>query len=149
MKQIHADFENRLQGIPGAIVEDKGLTLSVHYRTVPEDRRDEVRRIVHSALANASHPFLLREGRMVYEIRPRAYWNKGHAVTWLREHVAQAHRGRAGRRRRQRHIQPNTGSLRPSQRGSYNQPQGREEPAMHVLESMFQSDEIVNRFCRR
>ena len=26
---------------------------------------------------------------MVYEIRPRAYWNKGHAVTWLREHVAQ------------------------------------------------------------
>jgi trehalose 6-phosphate phosphatase len=87
IRQICGDFESRLAGIPGALVENKGLTVSLHYRTVPPDLHETFRKMVHGALANASHPFLLREGRMVYEVRPRAYWNKGHAVNWLGEHL--------------------------------------------------------------
>src|SRR5262245_29996288 len=83
LRQIAADFTTRLADIPGAVVENKGLTVSLHYRTVPVELHEQFRRVVHGALANASHPFLLREGRMVYEILPRVYWNKGHAVLWL------------------------------------------------------------------
>jgi trehalose-phosphatase len=88
ISRMAADFVNRLQDIPGAVVERKGLSLTIQYRLVPEERREELRRTVHSALANASHPFLLREsGRLTYEVRPRAYWNKGSAVTWMLEHL--------------------------------------------------------------
>src|SRR5258708_16463274 len=61
----------KLQGIEGVIVEYKGLTISVHYRQVAESALDEVRRVVHAALAGASHPFVLGAGDKVHEIRPR------------------------------------------------------------------------------
>jgi trehalose 6-phosphate phosphatase len=89
LKELAADLTTRLQTIPGALVEEKGLTLSVHYRRVPTEMWEEVRRIVHGALANASHPFLLNPGKLVYEIGPRVYWNKGNAVLWLQEHLGE------------------------------------------------------------
>jgi trehalose 6-phosphate phosphatase len=87
IQQLSSDLAERLREIPGVIVENKGLTVTVHIRTTPQPLHEQVRKIVHSALANASHPFLLREGRMTYDIRPRAYWNKGHAVVWLRDQI--------------------------------------------------------------
>src|SRR5262249_8179172 len=59
------------------------------YRRVPPEQWEEVRRHVHAALANASHPFQLNTGKMVYEIGPRVYWNKGNAVLWLLEHLGE------------------------------------------------------------
>jgi trehalose 6-phosphate phosphatase len=76
-----------LKRIPGAEVEDKGLTLSVHCRRVGEADREEVRRLVHGVMANASHPWALTQGDLVYEIQPRVYWNKGAAVNWIRERL--------------------------------------------------------------
>jgi trehalose 6-phosphate phosphatase len=77
----------RLKNIEGAWVEDKGLTLSVHWRQAPAERAEEVRHIVHGALENTSHPFLLTTGDKVYDIRPRVYWHKGSAVHWIRERL--------------------------------------------------------------
>jgi len=74
----------KLQLIEGAIVEYKGLTISVHYRQVAPAACDELRRMVHDTLAGASHPFVLSAGEKVHEIRPRVYWNKGTAVNWIR-----------------------------------------------------------------
>jgi trehalose-phosphatase len=79
----------RLQDIRHAIVEDKGLTISVHYRLVDESDREELRRIVHATLASADHPYVLVAGEKVHEIRPRVAWNKGSAVVWIREHLGQ------------------------------------------------------------
>lgn len=84
---IREEFETRFLQIPGAIVENKQFSVALHHRTVPSDRQEEFRKAVHSTLADASYPFLLREGRMVYEVRPRSYWNKGHALAWLREQL--------------------------------------------------------------
>jgi trehalose 6-phosphate phosphatase len=81
------DLETRIKGIPGAWVEDKGLTLSVHSRLVAPELSDELRRIVHAALEYTSHPFLLTVGDHVYEIRPRVDWDKGSAVRWIRERM--------------------------------------------------------------
>jgi trehalose-phosphatase len=88
VQRLATEFRERLQDIAGADVQSRGVTLSISSHGVEESRRDELRRTVHSALANASHPFLLRESRWGYEVRPRAYWNKGHAVCWLLERMA-------------------------------------------------------------
>src|SRR5579872_4832206 len=46
VKELAADLAVRLKGIPEALVEDKGLTVSVHYRRVSGSQRDGVRRYV-------------------------------------------------------------------------------------------------------
>ena len=84
---LAADLTDRLQPIVGAWAENKGLTLSVHFRLVEADGVEEVRRCVHGDLAAANHPFVLTMGDKVFYIRPRTYWNKGSAVTWIREHA--------------------------------------------------------------
>jgi trehalose-phosphatase len=84
LQALAKDLGARLSGIDGAWVEDKGLTLSVHYRRVRAEAHDDVRRVVHGALAAASHPFVLTAANRVFEIRPRANWNKGNAVLWIK-----------------------------------------------------------------
>lgn len=76
-----ARIEADLEGIDGAFLEDKGLTLSVHYRMAP-DHAEEVREIVLEAADG--HPELqVTEGKMVLEVRPRVEWDKGRAVIFL------------------------------------------------------------------
>jgi trehalose-phosphatase len=87
LERLAADLAARLQPIAGVLVEDKGLTLSVHFRQVAEVQYEDLRRIVHAGLASASHPFVLTPGEKVYEIRPRVYWNKGNAVSWIRDQL--------------------------------------------------------------
>jgi trehalose 6-phosphate phosphatase len=58
-----------LAEVPGAFLEDKGLTLSVHFRLAPADR------------------LRLTAGKMVLEVRPRVEWDKGRAVLFLLDHL--------------------------------------------------------------
>ncbi len=74
-------IEARLAAIGGAFLEDKGLTLSVHYRQAP-DRADEVRRVVDDA-AGGEAELKVTAGKMVLEVRPRVEWDKGKAVLFL------------------------------------------------------------------
>ncbi|MDR7521785.1 MAG: bifunctional alpha,alpha-trehalose-phosphate synthase (UDP-forming)/trehalose-phosphatase [Armatimonadota bacterium] len=81
-------LRERLRGIRGAIVEDKGLTASVHYRLVDRDRVEAVRQIVLGEIGRAPPgKLVLRRGKMVLEIRPAVDWHKGHAARWLLDHV--------------------------------------------------------------
>jgi trehalose 6-phosphate phosphatase len=72
--------------VPGMFVEDKGATLTLHYRNTvspsetAEDFRPIVRRIADE------HTLHLYEGRMVFELRPPLELNKGTAFrTLIRE----------------------------------------------------------------
>ena len=70
--------------IPGAWVEDKAHSLSVHYRQTPPEHVADVEAAVDGALADA--PRLRKHhGKKVFEIRPRIDWDKGRAVLWLLE----------------------------------------------------------------
>jgi trehalose 6-phosphate phosphatase len=84
LQSLANELVRRLAAIQGAWVEDKGLTLSVHFRRVSPAQHDEVRHLVHTALAAASHPFVLSTGHRVFEVRPRANWTKGDAVLWIK-----------------------------------------------------------------
>lgn len=81
-------LEALLSDVPGALVESKGLTTSVHDRNVPENRRQDIERIVREAVPGDSGPFIVRPGHRVWEVRPRLDWNKGHAVGWILERLA-------------------------------------------------------------
>ncbi len=81
-------LRDRLRGVPGALVEDKGLTASVHYRLVPRDQVETLHRAVLETLAEVPPGrLLLNRGHMVLEIRPAVDWDKGRAVLWLLEHT--------------------------------------------------------------
>ncbi len=88
LKELTENLAKRLREIPGAWIEDKNLTASVHYRNTSPANEEAVKRLVHGTLANASHPFLLTCGDKVFDIRPRVYWTKGDAVNWIRENAA-------------------------------------------------------------
>ena len=71
-----------LGGIEGVIIEDKGLSLSVHYRLV---REDEVARVA-DIFQQITAPLLgegkirITSGKKVWEVRPPVDWHKGKAV---------------------------------------------------------------------
>jgi trehalose 6-phosphate phosphatase len=89
LQELAGQLTERLRGLAGVFVEDKGLTLSVHYRQAGEVVGEGVRRLVHGVLERTAHPFVLTQGDRVYEIRPRVYWNKGTAARWILEQLNQ------------------------------------------------------------
>ncbi|HEV3049722.1 MAG TPA: trehalose-phosphatase [Longimicrobium sp.] len=85
LEAVAAAIEPALEGIDGAFLEDKGLTLSIHYRLAP-DHAEEVREIVLEA-AGGRAALAVTEGKMVIEVRPRVEWHKGRAVLFLLEQM--------------------------------------------------------------
>ena len=82
IKELTRQFSAKLGTIEGVIVEDKGLSLSVHYRLVKESEQDMVAEVFHQIASP-----LLREGKIrvtsgkkVWEVRPPIDWHKGKAV---------------------------------------------------------------------
>ena len=74
-----------LSALPGTIIEDKGLTLSVHYRLVSESEQATVRQRFRDVLLPYTKSGQLRTtaGKMVLEVRPNVDWGKGKAITEL------------------------------------------------------------------
>ncbi len=68
----------------GIEIEEKGLSVAVHYRHVHEMLHDWVRRSVAETVCK-SQAFSYMFGNMVVDIRPKVDWNKGYAVKWLLE----------------------------------------------------------------
>jgi trehalose 6-phosphate phosphatase len=76
-----------LESVKGALVEDKGLTCTVHYRLVDEGRASDIASIVYEAIekAGAEKMVVVASGKKVYEVRPATNWDKGQAVKLLVE----------------------------------------------------------------
>jgi len=83
------EFIERLKGalehIPGAFVEDKGVTASVHFRNVSTQNLAEVFEIFTRTARDYENSFRTTSGKKVFEIRPLDIWNKGDAVEWISE----------------------------------------------------------------
>lgn len=96
LRAVARKLSRRLAGIGGAEVEDKGLTLSVHYRRVRPEDRETVRATVFRVAGpyRSRQALRLGEGKMVIEIRPPTAWNKGNAVSLLRREAAKPGSGK-------------------------------------------------------
>lgn len=86
-----------LRPVPGAWVEEKGLTASVHLRAVRPAARQRCLRIVAAVTAPERRRAAIRltRGKEVVELRPPVRWGKGESVAWIRERLTAG--GRAAR----------------------------------------------------
>jgi len=83
-RAFRAALEPLLERHPGLLLEDKGLTLALHYRQAPE-LGDMVRDTMARLVAEAGDGLVLQEGKCVVEVKPGGV-DKGTAVEeYLRE----------------------------------------------------------------
>jgi len=71
--------------IKGVWVEDKGLSLSVHYRLAHESDELSIMRIFQKTCRRYEINRTIRVtlGKKVLEVRPNVDWDKGNALLWL------------------------------------------------------------------
>ena len=76
-----------MKNIGGVIVEDKGMTLSVHYRLVDKEALPEVHRKFEDVvkLPRMMGKIKTTSGKKVHEVRPAISWDKGKAVSLIFE----------------------------------------------------------------
>jgi trehalose 6-phosphate phosphatase len=70
--------------VPGVWLEDKGLTITVHYRSVPAPQQRAVALAIRHCFATFANGLALRAGRKAIDIHPRCDWSKGDALRWIR-----------------------------------------------------------------
>jgi trehalose 6-phosphate phosphatase len=90
---ICGELVARVGEIPGALVEDKGLTASLHYRNVRSADVPLISEILNTVVTPHDDHFFVRNGKKVFEILPRARWDKGSAVLRILERLRKTHNG--------------------------------------------------------
>lgn len=79
LSQVLAVLEPAIKHLPGVWIENKQLTLSVHYRLADESCYPEVEHQVRSAVRDMAS-LVVRPARRIWEIRPAIDWDKGSAL---------------------------------------------------------------------
>jgi alpha,alpha-trehalose-phosphate synthase [UDP-forming]/trehalose-phosphatase len=85
LTKIISELKNALSHIKGVIVEDKGITASIHFRMVANEDLCRMYNIFWSIADSYRGIFRVTTGKKVLEIRPRGIWNKGDSVRWIWE----------------------------------------------------------------
>ncbi len=90
---LYPVLKNSLGRIKGAFVEDKGLTLSVHYRLVDGASVPEVATAFEKAVGvlRILGRLKVTEGKKVFEVRPAVDWDKGKAIFEVLASCRRAH----------------------------------------------------------
>lgn len=85
LREIAEMLKWKLSDLKGVLVEDKGLTVSVHYKMVPVKRHPSVKRLFYREMEKflASNTIIVTRGKRILEVRPNVVWNKGSAVKWI------------------------------------------------------------------
>lgn len=84
-------LEKHLAAWPGAWIENKTLTATVHFRDVSVERWPELISTLRTVLSNQPEPFELRTGNAALEICPPIDWDKGAALKYLRHRLELQH----------------------------------------------------------
>lgn len=71
-----------IDGVPGAWIEDKGLTLTIHHRQADPGDEPRIRRVVEEA-ATGQTGLRVTSGKKVLEVRPDVAYDKGTAVNFI------------------------------------------------------------------
>ena len=90
MDKIVKELKDALLPIKGVIVEDKGITSSIHFRMVASEDICKMLNIFWSIANSYKGLFRITSGKKVFEIRPHGMWNKGDAVRWIWKHFGES-----------------------------------------------------------
>lgn len=87
LRKLEQSLRERLVGIGGVLIENKGLTLSIHYRLAKETAVKRIKKLLLEAIeyGEARDKLQVTEGKKVLEVRPLVEWNKGKAIERLLE----------------------------------------------------------------
>jgi len=87
LSEITETCEKELAEIPGILVDNKRLTLTVHFRSTPDRYSGQVDAAVVAAAAPYVEAGRMRvtRGKRVVEVRPNLDWDKGKAILKIRE----------------------------------------------------------------
>ena len=78
----------RLGDIEGTLIENKGVTATIHYRQADRTSVGEIESRLREAVAEYGEGELeIHDGKESFELRPAADWDKGSALSQLREAV--------------------------------------------------------------
>lgn len=85
LEQLKSELDRKIAKVKGAFLEDKGLSLALHFRLVDRDEVSFVRTAFHEAviLHLVKNRIKIKEGKKVLEVRPLLEWDKGKVVLWL------------------------------------------------------------------
>ena len=89
LRRLVLRLQSLLADTSGVGIEEKGLSVAVHYRQVHVALQEWVRRSVSETVCR-SLVFSCIFGKMVVDIRPKVEWNKGHAVKWILNRLSKA-----------------------------------------------------------
>jgi len=92
INDLAGELATALGDISGTIIEDKGLSLSVHYRLVKDGEEEAVADIFQHATNSLLDQGKIRitTGKKVFEVRPPIDWNKGKAVEKIASEITTA-----------------------------------------------------------
>ena len=78
-----------LEPLTGAWIENKELSLSIHYRTLAASRRQEFMAVIenHKGAITEEGQLLISDAKQVVEIRPNLGWTKGSAIQVVDDYI--------------------------------------------------------------
>jgi alpha,alpha-trehalase len=93
MRAIAAVMRREVALLPGVFIEDKDLSIALHYREADPDVAATAKsRFLDAARADlAADRIRLLPGACVMELLPATRWHKGNALEWIRERIERIH----------------------------------------------------------
>ena len=85
MEEVAGRLTKEFSGVPGVYIENKGFTVALHYRQVPEFLRPEVQARAQEIAQQMADVIEMSEGKCVYDLFPSDGANKGKAALALVE----------------------------------------------------------------
>jgi len=89
LNDLISRLKEMLSSIKGVFIEDKGATVSIHFRQVDIKELGKLFKLFNEVAKEFQDVFKITTGKKVFEIRPVSAWNKGDAVIWLLERYGQ------------------------------------------------------------
>jgi len=85
LEQTKKELDGRLSTIKGALIEDKGFSLSLHYRLADKKQIPFIKTVFDKVVINylVRGKIKIKSGKKVLEVRPPVEWDKGKIVLWL------------------------------------------------------------------
>ncbi len=87
LEEVLEKLKKETSYIKGVLIEDKGITASLHFRNVNVRQVGDIFRIFERIAKEHEDDFRFIIGKKVFEIRPVNIWNKGDAVSWIIENM--------------------------------------------------------------
>ncbi len=96
LKKIKEELEAELLKFKGAIVEDKKISLTFHYRMINNKDAVGAKKVFAGIVRKYAdnNEIDIRRGKKVIEIRPSVEWHKGKAVDFILKEFQENHKGK-------------------------------------------------------